>query len=613
MGSQSVGTNTPESDTDYMEVVLAGEDVYLGMDYWGSQGTKERKTTDEQGKVVEATAYELTKFLRLCSGFNPNVIPLLWLKPEHYLILESAGKLIIENRHLFNSKVAVFSFCGYAHNQLKKMGTDGAATGRMGAKRKDLRDKFGYDCYEDASTEFLTNNGWKKWDDVNSVDGLATININTWETEFQQYTERYEKLYAGPMFDFNYSNFKASVTVNHHMLVSPARRSPDNNWDITYDAAKADWKLVPVSALLYDSANVWGRKRSYLHYRRAPEFKNNLSIFGQEHPDWEIILRLAGFYLSDGCAVFQPTGAIKSVKFTQTKFGNYFQEFLDELTILPAFEANHINRYFYNKEHIWHLYGPLAKWLVESFGYTDSKCLPSWALTLSKQELDALWSGLMAGDGHQYDKFDIYYTASKPLADSIQASFVTGGYVVGVNGPYQTETGFGSCEMYQVRKSQFQDKHGVIITSRTSENGYDSIKIREVENARVVCFSVPNGTLITRNHGKISIHGNTKYLYHTIRLGRMLVEFLACEGVRLNVWRKDIDAEELLKIRNGALTYEEGLAYATKLLERAEELAKTSLLPAAPDKVGIRQLCKKILREHLLAGAYLPDQTVNIL
>ena len=141
MGSHSVGCATPESDLDYMEVVLGSEDNYLGLEWWGDQGTKESKTLSITGAPVETTCYELKKFLRLCKNFNPNVIPLLYL--DNYELLTEEGELLVQNRGMFSSKLAVTTFSAYALGQLKKM--QEPATGHMGSKRKALREKHGYD------------------------------------------------------------------------------------------------------------------------------------------------------------------------------------------------------------------------------------------------------------------------------------------------------------------------------------------------------------------------------------------------------------------------------------------------------------------------------------
>jgi predicted nucleotidyltransferase len=63
IGSHSYGTATPTSDYDYMEVVIPPEDVYLGMESWGSAGTKETSYDDPVKGFVECKAFELKKFL----------------------------------------------------------------------------------------------------------------------------------------------------------------------------------------------------------------------------------------------------------------------------------------------------------------------------------------------------------------------------------------------------------------------------------------------------------------------------------------------------------------------------------------------------------------------
>ena len=674
MGSRSYGTATPTSDFDYMSVVIPDENCLFGLTQWGSVGTKDEVYEDPTKGLVECRLYDIRKFVSMCSGMNPNAIPLLWIQPEHYEVMTPEGAMLVQARNIFNSKKVFHTFSNYAKGQLQKMGgvfndleepnkllkaghlrfqewatetirqqremrdhgklslvpaldferkkdydegylnaiialnshskeeakriKDGPITGRMGAKRKELREQYGFDCYEDATTEFLTDRGWLKWDDVLSTDALATINIQTMNTEFQLYTERHEKIYSGPMYTFNGSNYRAVVTANHHMLVSPAHRNSYNNFDRSYNEQMADWRLVPVSQLLGDNRSIWNegnchRPRTNFHYRRATNFRSELSEFAQNTPDWELRLRLAGFYLSDGCAVFR-NGLLHNIRFTQSKFGNDFQTFLDELSILPEFEANHLNRYFYGKEHIWDLVGPLAKWLVEMFGHTKTKHVAPFLLKSSQSELDVFWEGLIAGDGSRYEKHDVYYTSSKLLADSIQATFVSAGYVIGVSGPYNFETAFdgpdGPCPMYQVRKSVFQDKHGVMITSRNEQ-----VKQANVKDVRVVCFSMPNGTLITRNKGKVAIHGNTKFAFHTIRLMRMCVEFLTHPEEGLKVYRKDIDGDFLYSIRTGAVSQEDIKKMADELFVQAKEALPKSPLPDEPDHKAVNRLCREII------------------
>jgi hypothetical protein len=105
-----------------MSAVIASSDVYLGLANWGSAGTKDDVYDDPVKGLVEHRYFELKKFVGMCEGMNPNALPLLWLEDQHYEVMTPQGKLLVENRNLFNSKKAYHTFSGYAHGQLQKMG-----------------------------------------------------------------------------------------------------------------------------------------------------------------------------------------------------------------------------------------------------------------------------------------------------------------------------------------------------------------------------------------------------------------------------------------------------------------------------------------------------------
>jgi predicted nucleotidyltransferase len=142
-------------DKDVMGVCVPPKDFYLGI----------KNFEQFSGYVDEydITIYEARKFIKLLLKNNPNVLSLLWLSPNHYIFKSEAGELLINNRDIFTSKSAYTCFCGYAYGQLKRM-THYKFEGYMGAKRKELVDKFGYDTKNAAhlvrilrmGIEFLT-------------------------------------------------------------------------------------------------------------------------------------------------------------------------------------------------------------------------------------------------------------------------------------------------------------------------------------------------------------------------------------------------------------------------------------------------------------------------
>ena len=130
-GSKSYGTNHPLSDTDWKGVLVAPRrynmtDLYnFDQTTWKSEEKSGRLS--EQAGLEEAdeegVIYGFNKFVKLCAACNPNVIELLFLREEDYAIVTDEGRYLIENRDLFLSQRALYTFTGYAMSQLKRIRT----------------------------------------------------------------------------------------------------------------------------------------------------------------------------------------------------------------------------------------------------------------------------------------------------------------------------------------------------------------------------------------------------------------------------------------------------------------------------------------------------------
>lgn len=110
-GSYAYGTNVLESDIDIRGVFLERFTDTLGL-------TEFEQYVDEKTDTV---IYSLKKFLKLVRECNPNIIEMLYSNPEHYLYVSPLGKLILENRDIFLTKRAAYSFGGYANGQLNRL------------------------------------------------------------------------------------------------------------------------------------------------------------------------------------------------------------------------------------------------------------------------------------------------------------------------------------------------------------------------------------------------------------------------------------------------------------------------------------------------------------
>lgn len=130
---------TSIDDKDTMAICVPSIDHYYGLAEYGSRGTREIKRNE-----WDIVIYEARKAIRLLAGGNPNILSLLWLPENLYIVRTEPGAHLLANRDLFVGRHVYKPFVGYATQQLYKM-EHGAFKGYMGEKRKALVEQHGYD------------------------------------------------------------------------------------------------------------------------------------------------------------------------------------------------------------------------------------------------------------------------------------------------------------------------------------------------------------------------------------------------------------------------------------------------------------------------------------
>jgi predicted nucleotidyltransferase len=134
-GSRAYGMHTEYSDVDLKGVLVAPKSVYLGtlhnVEQVEDQGqiqnflpllTEEEQAASKKEKL-EGVVYELRKFLQLCSKMNPTILEVLFCRDEEVRITTLTGEKLRENRELFLSTRAMYTYTGYAYAQLNKIKT----------------------------------------------------------------------------------------------------------------------------------------------------------------------------------------------------------------------------------------------------------------------------------------------------------------------------------------------------------------------------------------------------------------------------------------------------------------------------------------------------------
>lgn len=165
---------TSIDDKDLMGIYIDNINNYFGIPKNRNRGTQEIKY-----KEYDIVLYEIRKMFNLLLKNNPNVLSLLWLRENFYILKNDVGQILIENREIFSSKESYYSFTGYAYGQLKRM-THMAYEGYMGQKRKEIVKKYGYDTKNASHLIRLLRM---------AMEFLSTGELNVWRKDAPQLLE----------------------------------------------------------------------------------------------------------------------------------------------------------------------------------------------------------------------------------------------------------------------------------------------------------------------------------------------------------------------------------------------------------------------------------------
>lgn len=122
-GSHLYGTNTENSDRDYLGIILNSKEELLGLQSC-EELTENIVSKSNNGRnnkdAVDCKYYELRKFCRLAMNGNPTVLEVLFVNKENIVEITKEGEELLKLRQEFVSKRIYNSFMGYAFAQKKK-------------------------------------------------------------------------------------------------------------------------------------------------------------------------------------------------------------------------------------------------------------------------------------------------------------------------------------------------------------------------------------------------------------------------------------------------------------------------------------------------------------
>lgn len=351
-----------------------------------------------------------------------------------------------------------------------------------------------YQCHAEE-TEFLTEKGWRFADDVGSLR-LATVDLTTGALEYQNAVGRTRLRFDGELLRIKGKSVDALVTPNHRMLARPSgwikRESPPQGpW--SFVNAEDIAGIAKDRTLLYSGATLKGTRRRTF---RVPSGEGGrvdgrggvrAKHLGFSVP-MDVFVRFLGYFASEGSTALKDNGGVRlgqnagpvleDMRLCFREMGMEPRE-SGPLDGCRSLDVRHTG---------------LRNWLRENVKTNSRDArLPRFVFGLAVGQRRALFDALVAGDGHvvkltKGDESYQYTTTSRALADNVQELALT----LGMDATLLDEGGsFG------------------VIARKAIGNGVAPNQINsERYVGDVVCFQVPNGTLITRLNGRALVSGN---------------------------------------------------------------------------------------------------------
>jgi predicted nucleotidyltransferase len=112
-GSRAYGLATEASDTDLRGVFVPPAIAFLGF----------VETPDQLEPSAERVLYEIRKLFRLAAASNPTVIEVLYTDAADHVTVSAEGRLLLDRRGEFLSRLAGESFGKYGLAQLRRIRT----------------------------------------------------------------------------------------------------------------------------------------------------------------------------------------------------------------------------------------------------------------------------------------------------------------------------------------------------------------------------------------------------------------------------------------------------------------------------------------------------------
>jgi len=341
-------------------------------------------------------------------------------------------------------------------------------------------------CY-DEETEILTENGWKKYFELEIGEKVATLNKDG-VIEYQPIKNVYIYPYKGKMYHLRNNVIDLMVTPEHRLYVSLKYWKKNSKFELI------EAKDVFGKGKRFKKDGKWITKNNP-QYFILPEVDNPTHKSPAKKIPMEEWLKFFGLWLAEGCTLLNSRGKNEYI----VEVSNSNSKLLDEIADLcrkwgfNPIKSGDCGLQIYSKQ----LYSYLKQ-----FGKAENKYIPKEIKNLPPKYLKVLFEYMMKGDGYIGVGGDSYSTTSKRLADDVQEIALKIGRVAHVRFDKFTRTGKPLYEVSILKpiynKPQLWHKKDREKYEKWVD--YDGI---------VWCVETDNGVVYVRRNGKPVWSGNS--------------------------------------------------------------------------------------------------------
>jgi DNA modification methylase len=378
------------------------------------------------------------------------------------------------------------------------------APGLVG-KEKAQRGKTPTDCYSD-DTDVLTRQGWKRFSTITLDDELASVSPEH-NLIYTKPTALYKKYHNGDMVKIQSKTVQLLVTPNHNMYVKK------KHTDKYYFVRACDLNSSQYFSLLNKVSWVGKIQNTYCipnnSSKKTKKF-DNLNMI-----DW---CEFLGWYIAEGNVTIRNVQRKKQNRRIEMKYETCIAQTKTDQRLRIECLLNRLGFKWHYNCHSYVISSKILALYLERLGRSYNKHIPTEFLELDRPYLQALYNGLVGGDGcivsgdeNNQDQIS-YFTISPVLANQVQELLFKLGYnsSIKITEPaldriYNNRVVHSNYPKYTVYRrvanesSIWRDRH----LSTVKYEGY------------VYCATVePYHTLVVRRNGHPVVCGNC--WWHTI-------------------------------------------------------------------------------------------------